>query len=71
MNITALAKRNGEEKGVRESAVAPEVTVADAESESDHIKVGNHRAERTHDPNSFWRARAVETCSYAEGRHHM
>jgi hypothetical protein len=51
--------------------VAPEVTVPDAESESDHIKIGKHGAERAHDPNSFWRAWAVEASAYAEGRERM
>ena len=40
--------------------MAQEVTVMDAEPESDHMQVGNHRAKRAYNPYSFWGARAVE-----------
>jgi len=52
---------------VRESTVTPEVTVADAESEAKHVNIGNYRAERSDNPNSFWGAWAVEAGAYAEG----
>jgi len=64
-------QQRSEKKGVRESAVAPEVAVTDAESESDHIKIGNHRADRARHPNSSWYARAVETRTNAEGCNNM
>jgi len=56
---------------VREPTVAPEVAVMNAESESDHIEVGNHRAKHARDPNSLWHAGAVETGPYAEGYNPM
>jgi hypothetical protein len=62
---------SGKKKRVRESAVAPEVTIADAESEAKDVNIGNYRAERPHDPNPFWRAWAVEAGTYAEGCHRM
>ena len=51
--------------------MAPEVTVMDAESESDNIKIGNHRADSTSDPDSSRHARAVETGTNAEGGNRM
>jgi len=60
-----------EKKGVRESAVAPEVAVADAEPETEHIEIGNHRAGGADDPNAFWRARAIEASSDAKGGHRV
>jgi len=60
-------QQRSEKKGVRESAVSPEVAVTDAESESDHIQVGNHRADRARCPDSSWRIPAVETHTNAEG----
>jgi len=67
----STCKQSGEKNGVRESAVAPEVAVMDAESESNHIEVGNHRADRARHPNSSWYARAVETRTNAEGCNNM
>jgi hypothetical protein len=61
----------GEKERVRESPMAPEITVTDTESESDHIKVGYHRADCSADPNSFWGARAIKTYSYPEGCHRV
>lgn len=62
---------SSEEKRVRESAVAPEVTVPDAESEADYVKVRNHGADYPHDPDSLWCAWAAEAGAYAEGRNCM
>jgi hypothetical protein len=59
-------QEGGQYQGMPESAVAPEVTVTDAESKSDYIKVGNHGACRAHQPDTFWRARAVEAGAYGE-----
>jgi hypothetical protein len=56
----SACQESREEKRVRESAVTPEVSVPDAESEAKHVNIGNDRAERPDNPNSFWRARAVE-----------
>ncbi len=58
-------QESGEEKRVGEAAVAPEVAIMDAESKSDHVKIGNHGAGHARDPNSLWRAWAVETGPYA------
>jgi len=44
-------QESGKRKRVREPPVAPEVTVADAESEADHVKVGNYGAKYARDPN--------------------
>ena len=62
---------SGKKKRVSESAVAPEVSVTDAEPESDHIDVGNHGTDGADHPNSFGRAGAVKTGSYAQSRHSM
>jgi hypothetical protein len=51
--------------------VAPEIAVPDAESEAKHVNVGNYRANRTHNPYSFGRVRAVEADAYAAGRDSM
>jgi hypothetical protein len=56
---------------VRESAVTPEVTVPDAESKAKYVNIGNDRAERPDNPNSYWRAWAVKAGAYAEGRDGM
>jgi hypothetical protein len=62
------ARKEGSEKqGVCESAVAPEVTVTDAESEPNDVKIGNDGAERADNPDSLWRASAVETNSDPKG----
>src|SRR5438046_5321708 len=66
-NITILARRAAKRSECVKPVVAPEVIVMDAQSESDHIEVGNHRAKHARDPNSLWRAGAVKTGSYAEG----
>src|SRR6266403_5617457 len=58
---------SSKKKRVGESAMAPEVTVTDAEPESDHIEVGNHGTNRADHANSFGRAGAVKTGSYAQG----
>ncbi len=34
-------QKRGEKKGMRESSMAPEVAVTDAESEADDVEVGN------------------------------
>ena len=60
-----------EQKGVGESPVAPEVAVADAEPETEHVEVGDRRAGCADDPNAFWRARAIETGSDAKRRHRV
>ena len=60
-----------EQKRVGESAVAPEVAVADAEPETEHVEVGDRRAGCADDPNAFWRARAIETGSDAKGSHRV
>ncbi len=67
----SVCQESREEKRVRESAVTPEVTVPDAESETKHVNIRNYRAERSDNPNSFWRAWAVEAGAYAEGRDRM
>ena len=67
----SACQESREEKRVRESAVTPEVAVPEAESEAKHVNIGNHRAERPDNPNSFWRAWAVETGAYAEGGDRM
>jgi len=64
----STCQESREEKRVRESTVTPEVGVPDAESEAKHVNIGNHRTERPDNPNSFWRAWAVEAGAYAEGR---
>ena len=58
-------QESGEEKRMGEAAVAPEVAIADAESKPDHVKVGHHGADYPHDPDSLWRAWAVETDPHA------
>ncbi len=67
----STCKKSREKKGVGESAVAPEVTVMDAESESDNIKIGNHRADSASNPDSSSDARAVEARTNAEGCNRM
>jgi hypothetical protein len=67
----SACQESREEKRVRESAVTPEVAVLDAESEAKHVYIGNYRAARPDNPNSFWRAWAVEAGAYAEGRDRM
>ena len=62
---------SSKKKRVGESAMAPEVTVTDAEPESDHIEVGYHGTDRADHPNSFVCAGAVKAGSYAQGRHRM
>ena len=62
---------SGKKKRVGESAVASEVSVTDAEPESDHIEVGYHGTDRADHPNSFVCAGAVKAGSYAQGRHRM
>jgi len=67
----SACRDSSKKKRVGESAVAPEVTVTDAEPESDHIEVGNRGTNRADHPNPFGRAGAVKTGSYAQGRHRM
>ena len=67
----SACQESREEKRVRKSAVAPEVAIMDAKSEAKHVNIGNHRAERPDNANSFWRAGAVEAGSYAEGCYRM
>ncbi len=67
----STCKESREKKGVGESAMAPEVTVKDAESESDNIKIGNHRADSASNPDSSRHARAVEARTNAEGCNRM
>jgi hypothetical protein len=38
----SACQESREEKRVRESAVAPEVTVPDAKSEAKHVNIGNY-----------------------------
>jgi hypothetical protein len=71
MNTRRACQESGEEKRVRESAVTPEVTVPDAESKAKYVNIGNDRAERPDNPNSYWRAGAVKAGAYAEGRDGM
>ena len=54
-------QESGENKGMSESAVAPEVAVMDPESKSDYVQVGDHRAGRSYHPNPIWGAGAIET----------
>ena len=67
----SASQESREEKRVRESAVAPQVTVPDAEPEAEHVNIGNDRAERPDNPNLFWRAWPIEAGAYAEGRDRM
>jgi hypothetical protein len=67
----SACQESREEERVRESAVPPGVTVPDAESEAEHVNIGNDRAKRPDNPNSFWLAWAVEASAYAEGRERM
>ncbi len=55
-----------EEEGMTESAVAPEVAVANAEVEADDIQVWQDRAERSGEPDAFGRAGAMEAGAEAE-----
>jgi hypothetical protein len=59
-------QERSKKKGVRESAVAPEVAVTDAKSESNHIEIGNHGAGGARHPDPVWGARPVETGSDAK-----
>ena len=60
-----------EKKGVRESAVAPEVAVADAEAEADDVEIGDDRAERSDYPDALQRAGTIKACSNTEGSYRM
>jgi hypothetical protein len=43
----------------------------DAEWKAKYVNIGNDRAERPDNPNSYWRAWAVKAGAYAEGRDDM
>ncbi len=64
-------EKRREHKRMRESAMPPRVAVADAEPESNNIKIWNNGADRADRPEASWSARAVEKCSDAESRHRM
>jgi hypothetical protein len=40
--------------------VPPEVTIADAEIESNDVKIGNNGTKRTNRPDSLWNPRRIE-----------
>lgn len=52
---------------MRESAMTPEVAVADAEVEANDIEVGYHRTNSSCNPDSFGDAGAIEAGSNAQG----
>jgi hypothetical protein len=65
------SEQSREQKGVRESPVAPKISIADAKPESHDIKVGNDGTKRSRGQNPFRPARAAETGADAESRHRM
>jgi hypothetical protein len=67
----SAGQKRCEKKGMRESAVAPEVAALDPESKSDHVQVGDHRAGCPSYPDPFWRAGTIETGSHAQRRHRV
>jgi hypothetical protein len=52
---------------VSETAVSPEIRVANAEVEADHINVGKYGACCADDPNAFGDVWAIEARAYPEG----
>ena len=65
------SEERGENERMREPAVSPKGTVADSESKSDDIKIGQRGTDRTGDPEAFRNTRPVETGSETESSHGM
>jgi len=64
-------QESGEKKGVRESAVAPEVAITDPEAKPNDVEVWDNRTDCPGYPDPIWRAVTIETSSDANGSHRV
>jgi hypothetical protein len=60
-------QESGENQPMNETAMSPEIAVVDAETESNRIKVGYHRAQHASHPDALRNLRSVEAGADAQG----